>query len=179
MFLNFIYSRIQKIKKRKNPIKYWRNKGVKIGKECEINPGASFGSEPYLISIGNHVRVNIGVNFITHDGGCWVFRTSDKINNAEKIDLFGEIRVGNNVHIGSNSFIMPGVTIGDNCIIGCCAVVTKDIPNNSVAAGIPARVIESIDDYYLKHQKDFSYIKHFDEIEKKKYLLKIYNKEIK
>lgn len=58
------------LRRRKNPIRYWRNKGAVIGNNCEIYSSASFGSEPYLVEIGNHVRVNSGVQFVTHDGGC-------------------------------------------------------------------------------------------------------------
>ena len=53
---------------------YLRKKGVKIGNNCKIFKSANFGSEPYLVSLGNHVRVNIGVQFVTHDGGYWVLR---------------------------------------------------------------------------------------------------------
>lgn len=92
-------------------------------------------------------------------------------------DLFGTIEVGNNVHIGTDAIIMPGVKIGDNCIIGCGAIVTKSIPNNSIAVGIPARVIESIYDYYDKHKEDMDYTKGLNPAEKKKYLLgKFYKK---
>ena len=49
---------------------------------------------------------------------------------------------------------MPGVTIGSNCVIGCGAVVTHDIPDNSIAAGVPAKVIKSLDEYLNSIQKD-------------------------
>lgn len=67
---------------------------------------------------------------------------------------------------------MPGVTIGDNCIIGCGAVVTRSVPSNSIAVGVPARVIESIDAYYEKHKEEFSFTKNLTRLEKKEYLLK-------
>lgn len=63
-----------KLKKYKNPIKYWRKKGVEIGDNCSICASVSFGSEPYLIKVGNHVRLTENVKFITHDGGVWVLR---------------------------------------------------------------------------------------------------------
>lgn len=69
--LNSIVSRL---KKRKSMVQYLRDLGVKIGENCEIYSSASFGSEPYLIKIGNHVRINTGVKFVTHDGGVWVLR---------------------------------------------------------------------------------------------------------
>lgn len=158
-----------KIKRLKNPVSYWRKKGVRIGNNCEVQPKVDFGSEPFLISIGNCVRINNGVQFITHDGGVWVIRHLDK--DYQDFDLFGAIIIGNNVHIGNNSIIMPGVTIGDNCIIGCGAIVTKSIPENSIAVGIPARVIESIDDYKFKHISHFVRTKKMSQKEKKSFLL--------
>ena len=65
---------------------------------------------------------------------------------------------------------MPGVTIGDNVIIGCGAVVTKDIPSNSVAVGVPAKVIESIDDYRKKVKDSVVMTKGMSGEEKQKYL---------
>ena len=82
--------------------------------------------------------------------------------------------MGNNVHIGINSVIMPGVNIGDNCVIGCGAVVTKDIPDNSIAVGVPAKVIKSIDQYYIQHKECCDYVKHLSETDKKKYLIQKY-----
>ena len=157
-----------KIKRRKNIIKYLKQKGCKIGEECEIYSSASFGSEPYLIKLGNHVRVNSGVHMVTHDGGVWVLRGSDE--KLKDIDLFGRIVIGNNVHIGTNAIIMPGVNIGNNVIIGCGAIVTKDIPDNSVAVGVPAKVIETIEEYKNKHIDDFDYTKHMGYEDKKSYL---------
>ena len=158
-----------KLSASKSPIKYWRKKGAIIGENCSINVSCSFGSEPYLVRIGNHVRVNPGVVFITHDGGVWVFREDEP-----NIDIFKPIVIGNNVHIGTNAVIMPGVSIGDNCIIGCCAVVTHNIPSNSVAVGVPARVIETIDIYKKKHLNDFEFIKNLESKSKKDYLTKKY-----
>lgn len=89
------------------------------------------------------------------------------MNNADK---FGKIKIGNNVHIGINSIIMPGVTIGDNVIIGCGSVVTKNIPSNSVAVGVPARVIETIEEYYKKNKDKCVYTKNLSSKEKKEYI---------
>lgn len=145
--------------------------GIKIGQGCEIYRNVSFGSEPYLINIGNNVRITDGVRFITHDGGVWVLRNSFDLKDG---DLFGEINVGDNVHIGMGAIIMPGVHIGDNCVIGAGAIVTKDVPNNSIAVGIPARVLESIEQYYDKHKNDFDYTKQMSYAQKKEYLMKKY-----
>lgn len=145
-----IFSMFKKIKRIISPYDYWKSRGVVFGDNCEIYRSASFGSEPYLIKIGNHVRVNAGVQFVTHDGGMWVLR--QYVQGGEAFDLFGEITVGDNVHIGTNAIIMPNVHIGSNVVVGCGAIVTHDIPDNSVAVGIPARVIETIDEYYLKNK---------------------------
>ena len=136
-------------------VKIARKIGVRFtaeqGKEaCRIlsEPYGVFGSEPYLITIGEHVEITYGVRFITHDGAAWCLRNYDE--RFKEIDLFGPIKVGNNVFIGNNAIILPGVTIGDNVIVGAGAVVTKDIPSNSVSAGVPARVIKSLSDYAEK-----------------------------
>ncbi|OOQ92697.1 capsule biosynthesis protein CapG [Bacillus cereus] len=151
-----------------------KNEGLHLGSGCEVYSDVTFGSEPYLIEIGDNVRITKGVIFITHDGGMWVLRNNGMLKDA---DAFGKIKVGNNVHIGINTVIMPGVTIGDNVVIGVGAVVTKDIPSNSIAAGVPARIIKSIDDYYEKHKETVDYTKHMSTQEKKEYLLKKYRLE--
>ncbi len=149
-------------------IQYLRKQGMTIGAGCEILNGFEFGSEPYLITLGNNVRIVSGVRFITHDGGVWVLRhLSQELND---IDLFGPITVGDNCHIGTNVIVMPNVTIGNNCIIGCGAVVTRDIPDNSIAVGIPARVIKTIGDYEKQHMRDFVHTKNLSWDEKKKFI---------
>ena len=146
------------------------SRGGGIG--VELYPTIDFGSEPYLIEIGNNVRINNRVTFVTHDGGVWVLR--NLYSECTDIDLFGRIKIGNNVHIGTAVIVMPGVTIGDNCIIGCGAVVTHDIPENSIAVGVPAKVIEDLSIYYKKHEKDFDHTKRLQPKEKENYLRKKY-----
>lgn len=126
-----------------------------------------------MVEIGNHVRINSNVTFITHDGGVWVLRKMD--SSLSDVDLFGKITVGDNVQISNNAMIMPGVTIGDNCIIGAGAIVTKDIPENSVAVGIPARVIETIDEYLEKNREKLHHTKNMSLSEKKMYIKKVFN----
>ena len=145
---------------------------VVIGENCVVMSRVNFGSEPYLVRIGNNVRIAEEVSFFTHDGGAWVLRNLHILDDA---DFFGPIRVGNNVHIGMGAIIMPNVTIGDNCIIGVRAVVTKDVPSNSVVAGMPARVIETIGEYYEKHKDSCDFTKHMPPKEKKEYLKRKYH----
>ena len=159
-----------RLKRQINPIKYWRKKGAIIGEGCEIYPSASIDSEPYLVKIGNHVRINSYVHLITHDGACWVVRGLN--NGLDDCDLFGKINIGNNVSIGTGALIMPNVTIGDNCIIGAGAVVTKDIEPNTVVAGVPARKIETVDEYIKKHSEQFLHTKNMSDKEKQAFVSK-------
>ena len=99
----------------RHKINYLRKRGCTIGKNCQIIGNVDFGSEPYLITIGDNVRFSNGVSITTHDGGVWVLRHLDK--QLADIDKFGKVQIGNNVHIGMESVIMPNVTIGSNVII--------------------------------------------------------------
>jgi len=121
--------------------------GVRFGKNCKFigNPISTFGSEPWAITIGDNVEITNGVQIITHDGALWVVRSLDKSMN--KADIIRRVNIGNCVFIGTNAVILPGVSIGSNVIIGAGSVVTHDIPDNSVAVGVPATVIKSMDSY--------------------------------
>jgi len=66
--------------------------------------------------------------------------------------LIGKITIGNKVFIGAGLIIFPGVTIDDNSIIGTGNIVKHDIPCNVVAAGNPARVLFSLDDFLMRHK---------------------------
>lgn len=168
MRLKRLFNKLFK-KDKRTPVEKWRAMGCEIGTNCEIFPTANFGSEPFLIQIGNNVSVNAGVQFITHDGGAWVLRNLKE--EYKDIDIIKKIKIGNNVHIGTNAFIMPGVTIGNNVIVGLNAVVTKNVPDNVIVAGIPAKVIETISEYEKKHSHEFLHTKFMSPEEKKKYLL--------
>ena len=167
--MGMLKSFIEKRRRVNNPVKYWREKGAKIGERCSVHPSVSLGSEPYLISIGNHVRLNNEVSIVTHDGGMWVLR--ELYPDMKEADLFGPVSIGNNVHIGTNAMIMPNVKIGNNCVIGSCAVVTKDVPDNSIVVGIPARVMEDVETYKMKHENDILNTKNLSTAEKKKVIL--------
>ena len=107
------------------------------------------------------------MTFITHDGGVHVLR---KLTGNKKLDYFGRIKIGNNVFIGNNATIMPGVSIGNNVVIGYGSIVTKDIPDESVVAGIPAKIIETIDEYSKKKIAKTVETKQLSKKDKEKFL---------
>lgn len=115
-------------------IRYLRGQGARIGEGCLIFP-SDFSDMPFLIEIGNHVAISAGTTFITHDGSVWIFE------DHPRMDLFGTIRVGDNVYIGLGCTILPNTVIGSNCIIGTGSVVRGVIPDDSVVFGNPARVV--------------------------------------
>ncbi|WP_342602393.1 acyltransferase [Peribacillus sp. FSL E2-0159] len=140
--------------------------GVKIGEDCRIE-NAKFGSEPYLITIGNHVTVGANVQFVTHDGGVWILR-----EKYPDIDVFGPIEIGDNCFIGINSIIMPNVKIGENSVVAAGSIVTKNIEANSIVAGVPARLIRKTADYEEKVLRNAFHTKKLNYGEKKSFLVK-------
>ena len=123
--------------------------GIKHGNGCRVY-NASFGGETWLIELGDYVSIGSGTQFITHDGGVWVLRN---LTGNHRLDYFAKIKIGNNVFIGNEAMILPGVTIGNNVVIGAKSLVTKSIPSNSVACGVPAHVIKTINEYARKADK--------------------------
>ena len=120
-----------------------RRMGVRVGERCRIYT-ANFGSEPFLIKIGNHVCISNDVTFVNHNLN-WSFQ-----DKYDSLTGFGTIEIKDNCQIGVNVTILPGVTIGPNALVGAGSVVASDIPPDSVAAGNPARVICSIEEYEKK-----------------------------
>jgi acetyltransferase-like isoleucine patch superfamily enzyme len=133
-------------------INYLRKKGMKIGQNCLINI-LSFSTEPYLIEIGDKVRIASGTQFITHDGSIRCFH--DELPGG----IFGKIKIGNNVFIGTNCIILLNTTIGDNCIIGAGSVVRGQFPPNSVIIGNPAKVITNINIQKMLFRSNPGFIK--------------------
>lgn len=105
----------------------WRYK-MDIGKNCRISWKAHLDKSinPEGIHIGDNTWVLSGAMILAHD---------------HCRGLITDTWIGENCVIGIRSIIMPGVTIGKECVIGGGSVVTKDVPNNCIAAGNPAKVI--------------------------------------
>lgn len=150
-------------------VAHLKEKGIKVGDNVKFfSPRNTIVDEtrPYLLEIGNGVKVTANVTILCHDFSYSVLRIRfhDLLNECA-----GKTVIGDNVFIGIGSIILPGIKIGDNSIIGAGSVVTKDVPSDSVVAGNPARIICSIEAFYksrkerqveeamrlVKHYRDF------------------------
>ena len=119
-------------------------RGLKIGKDFKRLGGVIIDpSHCYHITIGDNVTLAPRVHILAHDTSTYVFFGKTRAAN---------VTIGNDVFVGASSIILPGVHVGNRVIIGAGSVVTKDIPDNSVAAGNPAKVICPID-VYLEREK--------------------------
>lgn len=131
----------------RDPEAFARSLGVRLNGKVTfyaINRGM-FGSEPWLITLGDNVYITSGVTFVTHDGGTLILR-----KQIPDLEWTAPISVGNDVYFGVHALILPGVTIGNRCIIAAASVVTRDVPDNSVVGGVPAKHISSVDEYMEK-----------------------------
>lgn len=121
-------------------------RGMKVGKDfnrqqgCFIDP-----THCYLIEIGDDVTMSIRATLMAHDA------STKKLTGYTKI---GRIKIGNHVFIGANATILPGVTIGDYAVIGAGSVVTHDVPNGVVVAGVPAKQIGTVQALVQKAKTD-------------------------
>ncbi|SDQ35882.1 Acetyltransferase (isoleucine patch superfamily) [Chryseobacterium soldanellicola] len=118
--------------------------GLKLGKNAVVRNNVSFGSEPFLVEIGDETRIASGVTFVTHSGATINIR---KLEGYEQVRNFGRIKVGKNCAIGSNSVILQDVEIGDNCVLGANSVLSESMPEHTVYAGNPAKYVCEIEDY--------------------------------
>lgn len=148
--MNFLYRTILKINTiwksiyKKAYIEICKARGMKVGEGVIFIETPAFGSEPYLIEIGNRTKITAGCTFINHDGAMYVIRSMEKYVDARN---FGRIKIGENCFIGNNCTFLPGAKMGNNCILGAGSVLSSSMPDNSVYAGVPAKFICTIEEY--------------------------------
>ena len=118
--------------------------GMKVGKNLKRLNGVILDpSHCWLIEIGDNVTMAPRVHILCHDASTKTFLNYTKI---------GRVSIGDNVYIGAESIVLPGVTIGSNVVIGAGSVVTHDVPGGMLVAGNPARTICSLEDYVQKER---------------------------
>jgi galactoside O-acetyltransferase len=108
---------------------------VIFGNNSTLNEGVLINARNKII-IGN--KVHISPFSILNTAGL-------NTNPNDRVHISNEIRIEDNVWIGSNAIINPGIKIGKNSIVGTGAVVTKDVPANVVVVGVPAKIIKKLD----------------------------------
>ncbi|MCF4994985.1 acyltransferase [Pseudomonas syringae] len=155
------------------PVSYAKKIGVSTKGRLTIY-GSSyemFSTEPYLVTLGDNVFISIKAKFVCHDGSTLPFRQA-----IPDLELAGEIIVGDNVFIGMGALILPNVRIGNDCIVGANAVVTKDVADGTIVAGNPARVVSLTKDFLERAQNKSLKIGHLVGNEKVLAYKKIFNK---
>lgn len=114
---------------------------MRVGDGCRLYINY-FGKEPFLVSIGNRVTITSGVRILTHDGSTWLMR-----DEHGRRQLFRRVTIGDDVFIGVNSIILPGVEIGNKVVIAAGSVVAKSVPSGVIVGGNPARIIGDFESY--------------------------------
>lgn len=115
-----------------------------MGENCRFAPYWIPADAKY-VTLHNNISVSTGVTFICHD------TINTLINNMKKTETndlyvgFNPIIVYDNVFLGGNAILCPGVKVGPNAIVAAGAVVTKDVPPDTIVGGVPARVIGEFD----------------------------------
>lgn len=125
-----------------------KKRGLQIGKDfCRMSGVVIDASHCYHITIGDNVTLAPRVHILAHDASTYMFMGKTRAAN---------VTIGNNVFVGAGSVVLPGVHIGNRVIIGAGSIVAKDIPDNSLVVGNPARVICSVDAYIEKERTKMS-----------------------
>lgn len=136
----------------------YKSLGAEIGdKSILINCTLSSSHKGDSFIIGKNCTLT-GTTLLAHDASPSLF-LPELVNReypylpGSRLSYRNTIFIGDNVFIGWGSIVLPGVNIGNNVVVGAGSVVTKNIPDNSVVAGNPARVIKPIDNYIDNYKK--------------------------
>lgn len=112
----------------------------------------------YNIHVGNRIEVNFGCVFLDVceirfgddclvGPGVHIYTATHPVSVGDRkrgIEFGMPVRIGNTVWLGGRAVVLPGVTIGDGAIVGACAVVTRDVPDNVIVAGTPAKILREL-----------------------------------
>ena len=114
-------------------VTYLRCSGARIGRGTMVSLGAKLDVRRGRITIGDYCHITHGCVILSHD------HIRGRLHPDRPVAA--TVEIGNNVFVGVNAVVLPGVKIGDNSVVGAGAIVTKSVPANVVVAGNPARVI--------------------------------------
>lgn len=154
VFLKFKKKLFPNIFKSKDFVRMLQIKEIRIGANTYFfgtNSTIVDTQRPELLEIGDYCKIASGVKILTHDYSRSVLR-------KKYGEVLGEAKktiIQDNVFIGIDSIILPGTVIGNNVIVGAGSVVRGKIPDDVVVAGNPAKVIESLDEYYKKRKSRY------------------------
>lgn len=138
-------------------IAHLREGGARIGEDVVFYSTTGTvvdGTAPWLLTIGDHVRITEGVRILVHDYAWSVLKhySSDAVLPGSVLGAQSPVEIGSCVFIGMNTVVTRGARIGDHVIIGAGSVVTGECPSGGVYAGNPARRIMSIEEYFHKRR---------------------------
>jgi maltose O-acetyltransferase len=120
-------------------IEILKKKGLQVGKNFLMREGCIIDySHAWHIKIGDDVMLGPRVHILAHDAATWMHLGYTKVRNTT---------IGDRVFIGASSILLPGITIGNDVIIGAGSLVTKDIPDNCIYTGNPAKYRMATDAY--------------------------------
>lgn len=124
---------------------------IAIGSDSFLHPRCQVMAYVGDVVIGNHVAVAPNCAFYAYNHG---LRPGELIKR-QPLESRGGIRIGNDAWLGFGVIVLDGVTVGDGAVVGAGSVVTKDVPDNAIVAGNPARVIAMRDDVATEGSKGF------------------------
>jgi acetyltransferase-like isoleucine patch superfamily enzyme len=110
---------------------------VQVGENTWIGPYTAIDGSAG-VKIGSFCSISSGVQIVSHDSVKWA------LSGGKAKYEYGAIEIGDCCFIGTHAMITKGVKIGNHCLIGANAIVTSDIPDNSIALGIPAKVVGTV-----------------------------------
>nr|WP_320010669.1 acyltransferase [uncultured Desulfobulbus sp.] len=121
-----------------------RNYFHSIGENCSIRPYTNI-TDPKYVKIGNNCQLS-ACTILGHDGSIAMINQAYNL----KLDSVGKVIINDNVFIGHGAIVLPGVTIGPNAVVAAGSVVSKNVAENSIVAGVPARKIGTFNDFVEK-----------------------------
>lgn len=154
--------------------KYARRIGVVLGNNVRFYGMSvkTFDMDPWMVTIGENCKISNGCRFVTHDGSAMILR-----NKIPDLEYAAPIHLGKNTYLGMEALLLPGTVLGENCIVGARAVVKGVFPDNCVIAGVPAKIIMTLDEYESKMIKKSTHTGHLRGEERRSKLRALYSAE--